>query len=110
MQNKFSYMGDFFQIFLISRSTEILIKSNFWLEIYVPYILKLNNWTISIQSFVRGSRNMATRKKNSHIASSSILLMQSAKLNFFIKHFLISPILYKRSTLINFDFLIKENF
>ena len=27
------YMGDFFQI--LSRSTEILIESNFWLEMFV---------------------------------------------------------------------------
>ena len=32
--------GNFFQIFVISRSTEILIESNFWLEMYVTYILK----------------------------------------------------------------------
>ena len=28
----------------------------------------------------------------------------------FYKHFLISPILYEKSTLINFGFLIKEDF
>ena len=36
--------GDFFQIFVISRSTKILIESNFWLGIYVPYILNNQNW------------------------------------------------------------------
>ena len=30
----------FFQIFVISRSIEILIETNFWLGMYVPYILK----------------------------------------------------------------------
>ena len=34
-------MGDFFQFFVISRSSEIVIKSNFLLGIYVPYILNL---------------------------------------------------------------------
>ena len=29
----------FFQIFVISRSTKNLMKLNFWLEMYVPYIL-----------------------------------------------------------------------
>ena len=33
---------DFLNIFVISRSTEILIKSNFWLRVYVLYILKLH--------------------------------------------------------------------
>ena len=33
---------DFLNIFVISRSTEILIKSNFWLRMYVLYILKLH--------------------------------------------------------------------
>ena len=32
------------------------------------------------------------------------------KVTFFMKHFLISPILYEGSTLINFGFLIKEDF
>ena len=32
------------------------------------------------------------------------------KISFFTKHFLIVPILYERSTLINFGFLIKEDF
>ena len=32
------------------------------------------------------------------------------KVTFFMKHFLISPILYEGSTLINFRFLIKETF
>ena len=45
---------------------------------------------------------------NSHIAFSSILLMQNANLNFFIKHFLVSRILYEKSTLINFGFRIKK--
>ena len=31
---------DFFQIFFILPSTEILIESNFWLGMYAPYILK----------------------------------------------------------------------
>ena len=44
---------------------------------------------------------------NSHIASSSILLMKRAV---FIKHFLIPPILYEGSTLINIGFLIKKDF
>ena len=34
-------MGDFDQIFVISWSTEILIQSKFWLEIYTPYIPNL---------------------------------------------------------------------
>ena len=33
--------GDFFYIFVILQSTEILMESNFLLEMYVPYILKL---------------------------------------------------------------------
>ena len=33
-------MGDFFQILFVSQSTEILIESNFLLEMYAPYILK----------------------------------------------------------------------
>ena len=33
-------MGDFFRIFVTSRNTEILIESNYWLRLYVPYILK----------------------------------------------------------------------
>ena len=33
-------MGDFIQIFVISRNTEILIESNFWLWMYVTYIHK----------------------------------------------------------------------
>ena len=32
-------MSDFFQIFM-SRNTEILIETNYWLGIYVPHILK----------------------------------------------------------------------
>ena len=48
--------------------------------------------------------------RNSHSASSTIVLMQGAKLNFFITHFLISPILYEGSTSINFGFFIKEDF
>ena len=32
-------MGEFLQIFIISRSTEVLIESNFWLGMCVPYIL-----------------------------------------------------------------------
>ena len=34
-------MGDLFQIFVVSRNTEILTESNYWLGMYVPYIL---NW------------------------------------------------------------------
>ena len=40
MQNKYFDMfdmGDFFQVFVISRSTEGLIDLNFRLEMYVPY-------------------------------------------------------------------------
>ena len=33
-------MGDIFQVFVISRTTEILIESNFMLAMYVPFILK----------------------------------------------------------------------
>ena len=33
--------GDFFQILIISRSTWILIESNFWLGMYVSYILNV---------------------------------------------------------------------
>ena len=32
-------MFDFFQIFVTSRNTETSIKSNFWLGMYIPYIL-----------------------------------------------------------------------
>ena len=32
-------MRDFFQIFIISRTTKILIELNFWLGTHVPYIL-----------------------------------------------------------------------
>ena len=32
-------MGDLFQIFVVSRNTEILTESNYWLGMYVPYIL-----------------------------------------------------------------------
>ena len=38
-------MSDLFQIFVISRSAEILIESNFWLGMYVPYILK-SMWNV----------------------------------------------------------------
>ena len=41
-------IGDFFQIFIISRSTEILIRSNFFLGMYVPYIL---NWIWKFGNF-----------------------------------------------------------
>ena len=46
----FFHIGDFFQIFIISRNTEILIQSNYSLEIgiewSVSYILKYTkNWT-----------------------------------------------------------------
>ena len=33
-------MGDFFQIFVISQSTEILIESNFWLGMYVVKVIE----------------------------------------------------------------------
>ena len=32
--------GDFFQVFVISRSSKILIESNFWLGMYVRHILE----------------------------------------------------------------------
>ena len=32
--------GDFFQFFFISRNTKILMETNYWLEMYVQYILK----------------------------------------------------------------------
>ena len=32
-------MGDFFQMFVISQSTEIMIVSNFWLRVYTQSIL-----------------------------------------------------------------------
>ena len=35
-------IGGFFQTFFITRSTEIVIELNFWLGIYVPYILEFN--------------------------------------------------------------------
>ena len=35
-------MDDFFQIFVISRNTEMPIESNYWLGMYVVYILKIN--------------------------------------------------------------------
>ena len=31
-------MGDFFHVFVISRTTEILIESKLWFGMYVPYI------------------------------------------------------------------------
>ena len=34
-------MGDFFQIFVVSRITEIPMETNYWLGMYVQYILKL---------------------------------------------------------------------
>ena len=40
MCTSFFNMVDFFQIFFVSCNTEILIESNFWLKIYVSYILK----------------------------------------------------------------------
>ena len=48
--------------------------------------------------------------KNSHIASSSILLMRSYIFILFIKRFSISLILYQGSSFINLGFLIKEDF
>ena len=33
-------MGNFFQILVRLRNTEIPIESNFWSEMYVPFILK----------------------------------------------------------------------
>ena len=41
--NSFSSLldkGEFSSDFFISRSSEILIESNFWLGMYVPYIFK----------------------------------------------------------------------
>ena len=35
-------MGDFFQTFIMSRSTEILIESNFLSGMFRAYILKMN--------------------------------------------------------------------
>ena len=47
-------MDDFFQIFVISRScTEILIELNFWLGMYVPYILKYLDMKVLNQMYVR---------------------------------------------------------
>ena len=52
MQNKYSWhLFDFLKIFVVSRNTEILIESNFWLRMYEPcifnslslYILTWNN-------------------------------------------------------------------
>ena len=50
--------SDFFSIFVITRNTEILIKSNYRLGIYVSYIINVwffcsdSNWIIiSIQNF-----------------------------------------------------------
>ena len=43
MQNNFFDIfdtNDVFQILVTSRRTEILIESNFWFGLYVPYILK----------------------------------------------------------------------
>ena len=54
-------------------------------------------------------KNKTDARWDSHGTSSSILLMQGAKL-LFITHFLISPIYYGGSTLINFGFFIKEDF
>ena len=34
------HINDFFQILFILRSIGILIGSNFWLGMYVPYVLK----------------------------------------------------------------------
>ena len=44
-------MGDFFQIVVISQSTEILIKSNCWLGMYVPYTLILRMLSIDMCPF-----------------------------------------------------------
>ena len=35
-------MNDFFYIFVISESAEILIELNFWLAMWVPQVLNLN--------------------------------------------------------------------
>ena len=35
-------MGNFFQIFVISRNTDIIIESNFLAGMYVSYILNIN--------------------------------------------------------------------
>ena len=42
---------------------------------------------------------------NSHDASSSILLLHQGAVRFFIKHFLISPILYEGTRLIRISVL-----
>ena len=34
-------IGDFFQIFVTSRNTKILMETNYWLGMYVPYILNV---------------------------------------------------------------------
>ena len=44
-------MGNFFQIFVTSRNTEVLIELNYWLRIYVPYILKSWNYSTKFNGF-----------------------------------------------------------
>ena len=47
-------MGDFFQIFVISRNTEILIEPNYWLGMNVPFIhesLLQNRYALVIRSY-----------------------------------------------------------
>ena len=51
------------------------------------------------RSRLQSNENKEHANWNLHIAPSSILLMQSANLYFFIKHFSTSPIVYEGSTL-----------
>ena len=51
-------MGDFFPIFLTSGSTEILIESNFWWRMYVPYIR--NRFKPRLKSPFRHGCNVGT--------------------------------------------------
>ena len=36
----YSIWVNFFEIFVVSRNTETVIETNFWLRMYMPYILK----------------------------------------------------------------------
>ena len=63
-------MGDFIQIFLISRNTEILIKLNYWLEMYVAYILDTKKF---ICAFIGFFLNLIINFRHLHYPKSIFL-------------------------------------
>ena len=70
MKNKCFWIlwyGWFFQIFVISRNTEIFIETNYWLKMYEPYIFLKANWIIKLW-FQKGKD-----KKNSKTRGTSYI-------------------------------------